>query len=251
MFHVRREPHAVTRLGGAEPTRRSVPAGHSRPAGQEAEVGHQGQGREVGGARPADLRLLRADGGHPGDEVRPLLEGLVDHPLHRVFQGGRRRQRRDIGDLDRCRGRQADAVRQLHLGVALPSEHVLEVERRLRFLLPGERDLGQVARPFCSRLSAASRTDRAESTALWATAILRVEAGEGEEGPLDVEDDLLVRAVEAEVGGEQALLGRVHRAPSTPKSRSSQRRFSVGHGPAPGPARKKPLGATSLGAGNA
>ena len=109
---------------------------------------------------------------------------------------------------------------------------------------------GRVASPFRNCASADSRTARAESTELWATAIFASKAGQPEKGALDTEDDLLVLAVEAEVGCQQPLFGRIHGVPRRPKSRRSQRRFSVGK-TCSRSARKKPLGATFLGAGKA
>jgi len=56
--------------------------------------------------------------------------------------------------------------------------------------------------PFCRRLSAASRRVAGRLDRALRHRDLRVEARLGEEGPLGLEHDLLVRAVEPQVGGQ-------------------------------------------------
>src|SRR5262249_18946007 len=103
------------------------------------------------------------------------------------------------------------------LSIPLPGQHILQVERRLRLLLSGERDLGQGGEAI-AQLALRRLPDRPRRIhGALCDDNPRVQAGQGEEGTLDAEDDLLVRTVEAEVRGQQALLRRVPRMPSTPE----------------------------------
>ena len=79
---------------------------------------------------------------------------------------------------------------------------------------------------------------------------LPAEAGQAEKGSLDTEDDLLVLAVEAKVGCEQALFGCVPGVPAAPEVEEQPAQIQRGNDLLQIRA-EETVGATSLGAGNA
>src|SRR5262249_6243353 len=119
--------------------------------------------------------------------------------------------------LDRCRGRNADALRQRHLGIAFSRQHILQIESGLGFLLPRLRDF----RNSCQTIAQLRFRRLANSTGGIDGALrnrnLPPQAGQPEKCSLNFEDDLLVLAIKAKISCQQALLGRVPGTPSAAK----------------------------------
>ena len=101
---------------------------------------------------------------------------------------------------------------------------VLQVEGGLGFLLPGQGDLRERREPLSVAGLPPIRARRGPSRRRSGRPRSSAETRQGVVRSLDAEDDLLVLAVEAEVGCQQSLLGRVQGAgaPSEIKQQPSQ-----------------------------
>src|SRR5262245_61763436 len=214
---LQKEPCAAARLGGTEPSRRLISSSDFDPPSKRVDIGHQRECREIGCARAPHVGFLSAKRRHLGDQVRSSFECLVDHIVDGIFQNRRRRQGREFANLDRCRGRNADALRQRHLGIAFSRQHILQIESGLGFLLPRLRDF----RNSCQTIAHLRFRRLADRTGGIDGALrncnLPPQAGQPEKCSLNIEDDLLVLAIKAKISCQQALLGRVPGAPSAAK----------------------------------
>src|SRR6266566_2790707 len=212
-----------------EPFGRLVVRCDPRLTQDRPDVADERHCRPVCGARPADFGLGRAERRYPSEEIQPLLERAVDGLLDRVLDLGAFRKVRKIRDLDRYSRRDADTLRERHLGVPLLREHVLEVEHRLRCLLSRERDLGasgeSPGQPALRRLlHRAGRVERALGHC-----DPRANAGEAIERALHGEGDLLVLAVESEIRGQEPLLRGVPSAPAASEVEQQPAQIQGGH----------------------
>src|SRR6266478_1676152 len=172
------------------------------------------QARPVVRARLTHLGLLGPHAREPRDQVRALRQRPVDRFVHRPLQGGWQRLLRDVGDVDRRSGADADGLEQRHVGIVLGGEGILEVVGRPRRLLLRLQDLGQrgefvlLARGGGVLEAVRSGKGRAGGRHLAA------DGGQGMELARDAEDDLLVLGVEAGGRLHGQRTRRVHEGPA-------------------------------------
>src|SRR5262252_1906321 len=132
------QPRSIRELSDAGPGRGGGAEVVLEPGQFAAHVARQEQRREIVGTGTPDGGFLLSHDGNFRDQIGSLLECLVDDLLDGILEVRWQGEGREVDQLERGGGQDAHALGEGHLRVPLLRSDLLQVELRLRGLLPGE-----------------------------------------------------------------------------------------------------------------